>query len=122
MCKFMNMILSAVFILLLAVAANAQSQTATDSDSTSAASSGGGGEMIFDEIQIEGVIEKPNVTILRNRLGSDFETVDFVERSFEKEMLSLPDKDMLFSEDFESIGKAKNLKAILREILEPGVE
>ena len=116
MSNHMTFIIAGALVLLATASVNAQDQTATRSqDSTAVASPEA--EMTFDEIQIEGAVEKPNVTILRNRLSSDFETVDFVERSFVREMLALPDKDVLFDANFESIGKTRDVKRILKEIL-----
>jgi len=93
--------------------AQEKTQTAA-SDSTK---SRGDGELILDEIRIEGVVEKPNVTILRNRLQSDFGSVEFVERTFDQELRALPDKRSLFDEEFESVKKVTNLKRVLGEIL-----
>lgn len=73
--------------------------------------------MVFDAILIEGVVEKPNVTILRNRIQADFDEVGFVERSFSAELKRLPDKAGLFDESFESVGKFDNLKKLLEEML-----
>ncbi len=108
-----------IVVFLLAVgwygSASAQDKkTATESDSTSSRVSG---ELILDEIQIEGVVEKPNVTILRNRLSSDFGAVEFEQRTFDRELRALPDKRSLFDEEFESVKKVNNLKKVLEEVL-----
>ncbi|MFQ5500651.1 MAG: hypothetical protein ACE5FH_13380 [Candidatus Zixiibacteriota bacterium] len=109
-----------ILVLLLAVTwcgrLSAQDKKPVSaSDSTKSRNSG---ELILDEIQIEGVVEKPNVTILRNRLTSDFGAVEYEERTFDRELRALPDKHSLFDEEFESVKKVNNLKKVLKEVLQ----
>lgn len=75
-------------------------------------------EIILDEIQIEGVIEKPNVAILPTREHADFDSVTYGDRSFAKELRALPEKAFLFDSNFDSIKRIKNLKEAIKRITE----
>ncbi|MFQ5650760.1 MAG: hypothetical protein ACE5IY_12525 [bacterium] len=107
---------AAILVLCSATSAYTQDGSSTP-EADSVAAPAAADEIVLDEILIEGVVEKPNVTILRNRLQSDFEEVGFVERSFEREVRALPGKEMLFDREFETVTRITNLKKILQEIL-----
>lgn len=71
-------------------------------------------ELILDDILIEAVIEKPNVTILPTRKSKKLGEIDFISRSFAKELKAIPEKSFLFEENFGNINIANHLKTILK--------
>jgi len=74
------------------------------------------GEIVLDEIDIEAVIEKPNVTILP-ALG-DFEEAGRVmeKRSFTRELNSLPAEEVLFPENFDKLDDGRRIKSLLKKL------
>ncbi len=75
-----------------------------------------GGDIILDEILIEGIIEKPNVSILPTRKESAFAEIDFIDRSFKQELASGPKKLMMINVDFDRVVKIRNLNEILLKV------
>lgn len=53
------------------------------------------GDIILDEINIDAVIEKPRVSILPKRIDPEFGEMEFVDRSFNKELKSVPQRLMI---------------------------
>ncbi|MFQ5770174.1 MAG: hypothetical protein ACE5HX_06540 [bacterium] len=70
-------------------------------------------EMVLDEIVIEAVIEKPNVAILPTRQVSEFDDIQFINRSFEKELQAAPEKLLLIDINAEVKKNIDKLKKIL---------
>jgi hypothetical protein len=77
-----------------------------------------GGEIVLDEIDIEAVIEKPNVTILP-ALGDAGEIGRVMEkRSFTKELNSLPTEEVLFPEHFDKLNDNWRIRSLLKRLNE----
>jgi len=72
-----------------------------------------GQELVLEEIYIEPVIEKPNVSIVPRRQTPDFGEVELVKRSFARELKSAPKKIMVLDEKLESARRVEKLKKIL---------
>ncbi len=75
------------------------------------------GELILDEISIEAVLEKPNVSIFANRERPRVGSSEFTDRSFQKELSELPGKKILFSKDFFKIKKVHDYKKLIKTIV-----
>jgi hypothetical protein len=72
-----------------------------------------GQELVLEEIYIEPVIEKPNVSIVPSRQAPDFGEVELVKRSFARELKSVPKKIMILDEELESARRVQKIKKIL---------
>jgi len=68
------------------------------------------GEIELLEINIEAVIEKPRVAILPKRVEPQLGEMEFVDRSFEKELKKMPDKPMIMDNRLFVPQKIENLK------------
>ena len=73
------------------------------------------GEIIFDDIVIEAIIEKPNVAILPTRRLKKLGGIDFINRSFAEELKAAPEKSFLFNGELEKPRKIDNIKKILKK-------
>ncbi len=69
-----------------------------------------GEEIQLLEISIEAVIEKPRVSILPKRVEPALGEMEFVDRSFEKELKSVPGKPMVNDERLFTPKKIENLR------------
>jgi len=72
-------------------------------------------DMVLDEILIEALIEKPNVAILPSRELSTLEEIEFINRSFEKELKALPRGLFVVDRKAEQRKSIERLKAILKQ-------
>jgi hypothetical protein len=68
------------------------------------------GEIELLEINIEAVIEKPRVAILPKRVEPQLGEMEFVDRSFEKELKKMPDNPMIMDNRLFVPQKIENLK------------
>ena len=68
------------------------------------------GEIELLEINIEAVIEKPRVAILPRRVEPQLGEMEFVDRSFEKELKKMPDNPMIMDNRLFVPQKIENLK------------
>ena len=68
------------------------------------------GEIELLEINIEAVIEKPRVAILPKRIEPQLGEMEFVDRSFEKELKKMPDNPMIMDNRLFVPQKIENLK------------
>ena len=68
------------------------------------------GDIVLEEINIEAIIEKPRVSILPKRIGPEFGELEFVDRSFEKELKKLPNNPMISDKRLFEPKKIENLK------------
>ena len=68
------------------------------------------GEIELLEINIEAVIEKPRVAILPRRVEPQLGEMEFVDRSFEKELKNMPDNPMIMDNRLFVPQKIENLK------------
>ncbi len=75
------------------------------------------GELVLDEISIEAVVEKPNVSIFTNRERPRVGSSEFTDRSFQKELSELPGKKILFREDFFKIKQIHDYKKLIKTIV-----
>lgn len=78
-------------------------------------SSGADEEMELEAIAIEAIIEKPNVDIIPKRIAPDLEEVEFVERSFERELKEVPKDLLLLNDDLDRVAKLEGLKKLLEK-------
>lgn len=85
-----------LFVLVLAQTVFAQNETKSQADTSAA-------EIILGEILIEGVIEKPNVSILPTRMETDFERIEYINRGFAQELKALPPRSSLLPRDFANL-------------------
>ena len=53
------------------------------------------GEIVLEEISIEAVIEKPRVSIVPKRLNPEFGELELINRSFDHELKSFPQKPLI---------------------------
>ncbi len=95
-------------------------KTAADSLTAPAASSQdttgiSGGELVLGEINIEAIIEKPNVDIIPSRVKPKVEDVAFIDRSFEHELKEIPKNFLLYDEALDSPKKLDQLFQLLRK-------
>ncbi|MFQ5707610.1 MAG: hypothetical protein ACE5HO_09195 [bacterium] len=104
-------VVGAALVLLMFSGLSAQDSTATAKPDT--VKKGKLQEMVLEEIFIEAVIEKPNVSILPAREKPDFEEIEFVNRSFEQELKAGPEKLILLESELSSVKKIEKLKKIL---------
>lgn len=72
-------------------------------------------EIELAEINIEAVIEKPSVSIISKRATAELDDMQFIDRSFEKELKRAPEKPMLFDDRLFAPQKIENLKQKLIE-------
>jgi hypothetical protein len=78
-------------------------------------SSGAEKEMELEAIAIEAIIEKPNVDIIPKRVAPDLEEVEFVERSFDRELKEVPKDLLLLDDDLDRVAKLEGLKKLLEK-------
>jgi hypothetical protein len=64
----------------------------------------------LETITIEAVIEKPNVDIIPKRLEPELEEVEFVERSFDRELKEVPKDLLLLDDDLDRATKLDGIK------------
>ncbi len=67
-------------------------------------------ETELETIAIEAVIEKPNVDIIPKRLEPELEEVEFVERSFDRELKEVPKDLLLLDDDLDRATKLDGIK------------
>lgn len=72
-------------------------------------------ELIFEDILIEAIIEKPNIAILPTRRLKKLGEIDFINRSFATELKAMPEKAFLFNGEFEKPKKIDNIKKVLKK-------
>jgi hypothetical protein len=72
-------------------------------------------EMELEAIAIEAIIEKPNVDIIPKRVTPDLEEVEFVERSFDRELKAVPKDLLLLDDDLDRVAKLEELKKLLEK-------
>lgn len=72
-------------------------------------------EMELESISIEAIIEKPNVDIIPKRVEPELEEVEFVERSFERELKAVPKDMLLLDDDLDRVAKLEGIKKMLEK-------
>ena len=110
-----------VFILLIPQSLNAFERVETDTTDTltqvqdTADNDGDGDEIILDDIEIIGQVEKPGVIIFPKRIEPDLPEVE-LERSFQRELKEgmgefvKPDEELSQIENVQSIKEAVEKK------------
>lgn len=99
--KLINLLNCGLFLTLVFCSSFASAQDTTDvrSDSAAVITSKSAevevGEIELMEITIEAVIEKPRVSILPKRLDPQLGEMEFIDRSFEKELKKGPGEPFL---------------------------
>ncbi len=78
-------------------------------------SSAAGQEMELETIAIEAIIEKPNVDIIPKRVAPELEEVEFVERSFDRELKEIPKDLLLLDDDLDRVSKLEGFKKLLEK-------
>jgi len=109
-----------LLIFLWAASARAQApSTATPADTTrgkpvttnpSGAEAASGDDLELETIEIQAVIEKPNVDIIPKRTKPEWEETRFIERSFETELKQAPKGLMLVDDELDRAQKLDTLK------------
>ncbi|MDZ7289714.1 MAG: hypothetical protein ONB44_24205 [candidate division KSB1 bacterium] len=74
-----------------------------------------GREMELDAIAIEAVIEKPNVDIIPKRLKPELEEMEFIERSFDRELKEVPKDLLLLDDELDRAARLEGLKKLLEK-------
>ncbi len=72
-------------------------------------------EFELGEINIEAVIEKPNVDIFPKRVKVEMEEIAFIDRTFEREIKEVPKHLLLYDEELDSAKKLTHLRALLKK-------
>ncbi|MGH7451579.1 MAG: hypothetical protein ACRENG_09565, partial [bacterium] len=72
-------------------------------------------DMELEAIAIEAIIEKPNVDIIPKRVTPDLEEVEFVERSFDRELKEVPKDLLLLDDDLDRVAKLEGMKQMLEK-------
>ncbi|MCH8954756.1 hypothetical protein IIA28_05470 [candidate division KSB1 bacterium] len=72
-------------------------------------------ELVFDDIVIEAIIEKPNIAILPTRRLKKLGEIDFINRSFAEELKAVPEKSFLFKGELEKPKKIDNIEKVLKK-------
>jgi len=72
-------------------------------------------EVELEAIAIEAIIEKPNVNIIPRRLEPELEEVEFVERSFDRELKEVPRDLLLLDDDLDRVARLEGLKKLLEK-------
>jgi hypothetical protein len=72
-------------------------------------------ELELESISIEAIIEKPNVDIIPKRVEPELEEVEFVERSFDRELKELPKDLLLLDDDLDRVARLEGLKKVLEK-------
>ena len=72
-------------------------------------------ELELESISIEAIIEKPNVDIIPKRLEPELEEVEFVERSFERELKEVPKDMLLLDDDLDRVARLEGIKKMLEK-------
>lgn len=67
-------------------------------------------EIELAEINIEAVIEKPSVSIIPKRIAAELTEMEFIDRSFEKELKKAPNKPLIIDDRLFVPQKIENLK------------
>ena len=67
------------------------------------------GEIELMEITIEAIVEKPRVSILPKRQEPKLEELEFIDRSFDKELKKGPDKPMMVGERMKTPDKIEQI-------------
>ena len=120
-------ILFLLFMVLLFITSNAYAQAQTDStkskkttqaqDTTKAQKKpdipGIGEELVLGEINIEAIIEKPNVDIIPKRKKPEIDEISLIDRSFEAEIKEVPKDFHLYDKELDEPKKLDKLKKIL---------
>ncbi|RMD95080.1 MAG: hypothetical protein D6814_13715 [Calditrichaeota bacterium] len=73
-------------------------------------------EIELGEINIEAIIEKPNVDIFPKRIVANVEEISFIDRTFEQEIKQLPKDLLLFDEELDSAKKLSKLRKELEKM------
>lgn len=68
------------------------------------------GDIILDEIDIQAEIEKPRVAILPKRLDPELGELEFVDRSFDRELKSFSQEVLIEDDRLFTPNKIENLK------------
>ncbi|MDZ7263450.1 MAG: hypothetical protein ONB16_02615 [candidate division KSB1 bacterium] len=85
-------------------------QDSVRSSDTTRVSQPGDAEIELSEITIEAVVEKPSVAILPRRLEPRLEEMEFIDRSFERELKKVPTKPLLLDDQLVRPKKIEDLK------------
>lgn len=72
-------------------------------------------EIELAEINIEAVVEKPSVSIIPKRIEAELTEMEFIDRSFEKELKMAPNQPMMLDDRLFVPQKIENLKQKLIE-------
>ena len=72
-------------------------------------------ELVLGEINIEAIIEKPNVDIIPKRKRPQLEEITLSARSFAKEIRAIPKDLQLYDKELDRPKKLDKLKKILTE-------
>lgn len=105
-------------IVLCSILSYAQDTTRVDSETTKIIQSNDNveiGEIELMEITIEAVIEKPRVSILPKRMEPKLGEMEFIDRSFEKELKQGPEEPFFIKDHVATPLKIKKLKEKIKK-------
>ncbi|OQX87841.1 hypothetical protein B6D60_02955 [candidate division KSB1 bacterium 4484_87] len=98
---FIAFIFSVVVLMFFSIQALAQDGNSKAKNTSAADSSSVApvvqleGDIVLEDINIEAVIEKPRVSIVPKRMNPEFGELEFVDRSFDHELKSFPQKALV---------------------------
>lgn len=87
------------------------------SDTAAIANANSQGELDLGNIDIQAIIEKPNVGIIPTRIKPDLQEILVLERSFERELQEIPKNLMLLDDDVDRPQKVSGLENVIKKTL-----
>lgn len=73
------------------------------------------GEIKLDDLILQGMIEKPSVSIVPKRIEPDLEEVEFITRKFDRELRMVPEELFDIQLEKRKIQKIRNIDEILKK-------
>jgi len=73
------------------------------------------GDIVLEEITIEAVLEKPSVSILQKRIDPELGDLEFIDRSFDKELKKYPNTPMINDKRLFEPSKIERLQKSLKK-------
>lgn len=70
-------------------------------------------EQVLEAIHVEAIIEKPSVSIMPKRIEPPLEEVEFISRSFDRELKTVPQEIINFTLGQSKVKQIRELKKIL---------
>ena len=85
------------------------------SDTAATSNANGEGELDLGNIDIQAIIEKPNVGIIPSRIKPDLQEILVLDRSFDRELREIPRNLMLLDDDIDRPQKVSGLDNVIKK-------